>query len=78
MQNERPGQVNAVFSFYHYDFKSELFLIAFNADMPSSLWFGEVRLFDKKWRLYIGYLLFLRRRISLPQIEIQYCELPEY
>jgi cytochrome d ubiquinol oxidase subunit I len=63
-ENERPGQVNAVFQFYHIMISIGMFLIALTLYASYLWWKGK--LFDKKWLLKIFAF-----SVLLPQIANQ-------
>lgn len=63
-ENERPGQVNAVFQFYHIMISIGMFLIGLTLYASYLWWRG--RLFDKKWLLKIFAF-----SVLLPQIANQ-------
>jgi cytochrome d ubiquinol oxidase subunit I len=63
-ENERPGQVNAVFQFYHIMISIGMFLIALTLYASFLWWRGT--LFDKKWLLRIFAF-----SVLLPQIANQ-------
>jgi cytochrome d ubiquinol oxidase subunit I len=63
-ENERPGQVNAVFQFYHIMISIGMFLIALTLYASFLWWRGT--LFDKKWLLTIFAF-----SVLLPQIANQ-------